>query len=80
MMGKTAMMLVAAACALGAHAERAIDGNEWQDLSRMSLGREKTRAAFAPFANERAALEILPWKTDRQICLDSDTAWKFKWV
>ncbi|MBQ6141767.1 MAG: discoidin domain-containing protein [Kiritimatiellae bacterium] len=80
MMGKTAMMLVAAACALGAHAERAIDGNEWQDLSRMSLGREKTRAAFAPFADERAALEILPWKTDRQICLDSDTAWKFKWV
>ncbi len=79
-MGKTAMMLVAAACALGAHAERAIDGNEWQDLSRMSLGREKTRAAFAPFADERAALEILPWKTDRQICLDSDTAWKFKWV
>ena len=60
--------------------ERRIDGTEWQDLSRMSLGREKTRAAFAPFADERAALEILPWKTDRQISLDSDTAWKFKWV
>ena len=26
---------------------RIIDGNEWQDLTRMSLGREKTRAAFA---------------------------------
>ncbi len=74
--------LVLAAAALGAvfAEERRIDGNEWQDLSRMSLGREKTRAAFAPFADERAALEILPWKTDRQICLDSDTAWKFKWV
>ena len=74
--------LVLAAAALGAvfAEECRIDGNEWQDLSRMSLGREKTRAAFAPFADERAALEILPWKTDRQICLDSDTAWKFKWV
>ena len=74
--------LVLAAAAMGAvfAEERRIDGTEWQDLSRMSLGREKTRAAFAPFADERAALEILPWKTDRQICLDSDTAWKFKWV
>ena len=77
---KMMTMLVAAACALAVQGERAIDGNEWQDLSRMSLGREKTRAAFAPFADERAALEILPWKTDRQVCLDSDTAWKFKWV
>ncbi|MBO4286563.1 MAG: beta-galactosidase, partial [Kiritimatiellae bacterium] len=81
---KTKQMLVLvlplAAYVLAASGERVIDGNEWQDLSRMSLGREKTRAAFAPFADERAALEILPWKTDRQICLDSDTAWKFKWV
>ena len=78
---KTSAFVLAAA-ALGAvfAEERRIDGNEWQDLSRMSLGREKTRAAFAPFADERAALEILPWKTDRQISLDSDTAWKFKWV
>ena len=67
-------------CATLAGATREIDGNEWQDLSRMSLGREKTRAAFAPFADERSALAILPWKTDRQICLDSETAWKFKWV
>ncbi len=66
-------------CAFAAEI-RKIDGGEWQDLSRMSLGREKTRAAFAPFADERAALEILPWKTDRQICLDSDGAWKFKWA
>lgn len=58
----------------------AIDGNEWQDMNRMSAGREKTRAAFAPFATEKEALAILPWKTARQVCLDSDTAWKFKWV
>ena len=74
------VMTLAAACVIAAQAERIIYGSEWQDLSRMSLGREKTRAAFAPFADERAALEILPWKTDRQICLDSDTAWKFRWV
>ena len=59
--------------------ERAIDGSEWQDMSRMSLGREATRASFAPFADEKSALEILPWKSDRQIALDSDSDWKFKW-
>ncbi len=59
---------------------RVIDGNEWQDMTRMSLGREKTRAAFAPFADEASALAILPWKSSRQICLDSTTAWKFKWA
>ena len=51
------------------------DGREWEDLTRMSQGREKTRASFAPFADEASALAILPWKTDRQICLDSETAW-----
>lgn len=71
---------LALVCCAFAAETRKIDGGEWQDLSRMSLGREKTRAAFAPFADERAALEILPWKTDRQICLDSDGAWKFKWA
>ena len=60
-------------------AGRVIDGNEWQDLTRMSLGREKTRAAFAPFPDERSSLEVLPWKTDRMISLDSDTEWKFRW-
>ena len=55
------------------------DGREWEDLTRMSQGREKTRASFAPFADEASALAILPWKTDRQICLDSETAWKFNW-
>ena len=79
-MKTSALVLVAAALGAVFAEESRIDGTEWQDLSRMSLGREKTRAAFAPFADERAALEILPWKTDRQICLDSDTAWKFKWV
>ena len=59
--------------------ERTIDGNEWQDMTRMSLGREETRASFAPFADEKAALEILPWKSSRQVLLDSDRDWKFKW-
>ena len=58
---------------------RTIDGNEWQDMSRMSLGREATRASFAPFPDEKSALEILPWKSKRQITLDSDGDWKFKW-
>ena len=49
------------------------DGTEWQDWTRMNAGREKTRAAFAPFPDVESALEILPWKTPRQICLDSST-------
>ena len=57
----------------------AIDGGEWQDMTRMSLGREATRAAFAPFPDEKSALAILPWKSNRQISLDSDSDWKFKW-
>ena len=71
--------LLSCACAAEAAEVRTIDGNEWQDMSRMSFGREETRAAFAPFESPSAALDILPWKSSRQICLDSDTAWRFKW-
>ena len=81
-MNKTAFA-AAVAAALAAQAwaeERTIDGNEWQDLSRMSLGREETRASFAPFESEQAALAVLPWKSSRQMSLDSDTDWKFKWA
>ena len=80
-MNKTAFAAAVAAAFLAqARAdERTIDGNEWQDLSRMSLGREETRASFAPFESEQAALAVLPWKSSRQLTLDSDTAWKFKW-
>ena len=70
---------MAACCAALCVRAAEIDGNEWQDLSRMSAGREKTRAAFAPFESERAALAVLPWKSSRQVSLDSDTAWKFRW-
>ena len=78
-MRKTMAIAAAAlAAALSGRAET-IDGNEWQDLTRMSLGREETRAGFAPFESEQAALAILPWKSTRQVTLDSDTAWKFKW-
>ena len=80
-MNKTTLAAVIAAGLVGqAMAEElTIDGGEWQDLSRMSLGREETRAGFAPFESEEAALAILPWKSTRQLSLDSDTAWKFKW-
>ena len=78
---KTVVVVGAAFLAVVASAapERAIDGNEWQDMARTSLGREATRAAFAPFPDEKSALEILPWKSKRQISLDSDIDWKFKW-
>ena len=79
----TAVALVAGLQVFGlavcAAPQRAIDGNEWQDMTRMSLGREATRASFVPFPDEKSALEILPWKSPRQVCLDSDRDWKFKW-
>ena len=56
------------------------DGNEWQDNQRLSLGKEKTRAAFSSFPTEEAALKILPEYAPRQVSLDSDTAWKFNWA
>lgn len=46
---------LALVCCAFAAETRKIDGGEWQDLSRMSLGREKTRAAFAPFAEGELA-------------------------
>ena len=52
----------------------------WQDNSRLSEGKEKPRAAFAPFSSEEKALGILPEFSDRQVSLDSDTEWKFNWA
>ena len=37
-----------------------IDGNEWQDSERLSLGKEPTRACFFRFANEKASLDVMP--------------------
>ena len=55
-------------------------GREWQDNQQLSYGREPTRAAFCGFSTEKAALKILPEFCDRQVSLDSDTAWKFHWA
>ena len=55
------------------------DGGEWQDNQRLSLGKEPSRAAFMPFSNETDALKILPEFSDRQVSLDSESAWKFRW-
>ena len=76
---KMSVVALVASVVVGSAAALTIDGNEWQDLTRMSAGREKTRASFAPFPDEQSALAILPSQTPRQICLDSVTAWKFKW-
>ena len=65
---------------LGAILTAGPDGSEWQDLTRMSLGREPARAGFAPFQDESSALRIHPWLSTRMICLDSDVDWKFNWV
>ena len=43
---------VLSASGIGSAAElREIDGREWEDLTRMSVGREETRASFAPFGD-----------------------------
>ncbi len=55
-------------------------GDEWQDNQALSSGKEPTRAAFAPFSTLDGALCILPRCSDRQVSLDSDTAWRFNWA
>jgi len=65
-----------AACAVFAAGP---DGSEWQDNQALSYGKERTRASFAPFSSLKGALGILPRFSDRQVSLDSDTAWRFNW-
>ena len=56
-----------------------IVGDEWQNNQKLSQGKEPTRAAFASFSTEEDALKILPEFSDRQISLDSEDDWKFRW-
>ena len=55
-------------------------GDEWQNNQVLSQGKEPARAAFAPFSTLEGALGILPRFSDRQVSLDSDTAWRFNWA
>ena len=72
-------LLIASAVASLSVLAAAPTGKEWQDNQALSLGREPVRAAFSSFDTERQALKILPEFAPRQISLDSDTAWKFRW-
>ena len=67
---------------VGALATFAADpkGDEWQDNQALSFGKEPTRASFVPFSTLNGALGILPHFSDRQMSLDSDTAWRFNWA
>ena len=75
---KKYLLIASAAVSLSGLAA-APTGKEWQDNQALSLGREPVRAAFSSFDTERQALKILPEFAPRQISLDSDTAWKFRW-
>ena len=71
------------------------DGNEWQDQTRLSLGKEAPRAAFFTYPDEASAGlatwgEAKPWKLGdpvpfSTISLDyvadelSESPWRFKW-
>ena len=56
------------------------DGKEWEDCSRLSLGKEPQRAFFFPFAENEDAKDIFPSaKPARAMSLDSATEWRFKW-
>ena len=81
-MGKTNTLILVAAAMVAAQAaatEMKIDGLEWQDNQRLSLGKEPARAAFSSFPDEKSALDILPEFAPRQLSLDSEKAWKFHW-
>ncbi len=73
------LLAFATACAF-AQETRFIDGDEWQDNQRLSLGKEPARAAFSSFQDEKSALKILPEYAPRQLSLDSEKAWKFRWA
>ena len=72
-------LLIASAVASFAVLAASPTGTEWQDNQALSLGREPVRAAFSSFDSERQALKILPEFAPRQLSLDSDTAWRFRW-
>ena len=55
-------------------------GDEWQDNQALSFGREAVRASFSSFSTLEGALKILPRCSDRQVCLDSDSDWRFNWA
>lgn len=55
-------------------------GDEWQDNQALSFGREAVRASFSSFSTPEGALKILPRCSDRQVCLDSDSDWRFNWA
>ena len=74
-------LLILTAATVGSFAAIAAGprGDEWQDNQALSFGKEPTRAAFVPFSTLEGALGILPRYSDRQVSLDSDTAWRFNW-
>ncbi len=76
----TTILASAVAAAWGQPPPAAPTGREWQDNQQLSQGREKPRAAFASFDTVKEALKILPEFSPRQISLDSDSAWRFKWA
>ena len=53
------------------------DGREWEDETRLSLGREAVRADFGAFPDAVAALAVLPDRSPWRLSLDG--AWRFQW-
>ena len=56
------------------------DGHEWEDCSRLSLGKAAPVARFGSFPDVEGAKAILPWKSPRCVKLDSETEWRFNWA
>ena len=77
---RTLLILTAATVCSFAAVAAGPRGDEWQDNQALSSGKEPTRASFAPFSTLEGALCILPRHSDRQVSLDSDTAWRFNWA
>ena len=61
------LLVVSVAAVASALTGAEIDGNEWQDQTRLSLGKEAPRAAFFTYPDEETARksfwgEAKPWK------------------
>ena len=52
---------------------------EWEDHTKISLGKEEPRAAYASFTSVDAAKAIRPKFSSRWVLLDSESEWRFSY-
>ncbi len=57
----------------------AVRAAEWEDHTKLHLGKERPRSAFASFPSVEEAKAIRPESCSRRLLLDSETEWRFSY-